>query len=90
MLLRGQSCIAGMKRQMNNEKIQLVTGVLAIFVLPNTSCMYRASLDILSINAENLKCYKLVYIGKMVVCCDSFGNCISASEESVILCLDQW
>jgi hypothetical protein len=35
---------------MNKEKIELLTGVVAMFVLPNISGMQRASLDILGIN----------------------------------------
>ena len=91
-----------MKRRLNKEKLQLLTSVVAIVVLPNVSGIQRASLDMLGINSnsnyvargvENRKCYehflKLagnLVTGEMVVCRDVFGNLISASEESVTIC----
>ena len=91
---------------MNNEKLQLLTGVVAMFVLPNVSGMQRALVDMLGINSksnyvapgvENRKCYEYfleltgdLVADEMVVCCDGFGKLISASEESVTSCLNPW
>ena len=90
MIGRGQSCLKGMKRRINLKKLQVLTGLAALFVLPPQSGMYKTSCRLLGINRssnytaralENRAAYDKfleltgdIETNEMVVCRDGFGK----------------
>ncbi len=86
MLERATSCIAVMKRRINKEKLQILTGVAALFILPKSSGMFASSCKLLRLNSKSkyvlnglenrlaydnfLKLDGNIQVGEMVVCRD--------------------
>ena len=95
-----------MKRRISKEKLQLLTGVTVIFVLPQDSGMQHASMKLIGINPrasyaargiENRAAYenflKLsgdIALGEMVLCRAGFGKLISDTEDSLTVSLEPW
>ena len=106
MIGRGQSCLIGMKRRINLEKLQVLTGLAALFVLPPHSGMYKTSCRLLGINrnsnyvARGLEnraaCDKFLELtgdietNEVVVCRDGFGKLVSESEDLLTISLEPW
>ena len=106
MIKRAQTCIAGMRRRICKEKLQILTGVVALFVLPKESNMFGPSCKLLGLNpkAKYMKCgldnrsefdnfLKLtrdIVPGEMVLCRDGFGELKEKTNQSMTICLESW
>ena len=106
MIGRDQSCLKGMKRWINLEKLQVLTGLAALFVLPPHSGMHQTLCGLLGVNhksnyvargLENRAAYNKfleltgdIETNEMVVCRDGFGKLVSESEDLLTISLELW
>ena len=104
MMERAKECISGMKRRISKDKLNILTSVVALFVLPKKSSMLKSSCRLLCLNhkAKYTKCgfenrtafdkfMKLkgvISIGETVICRDGFGELKSRTDTSITVCLE--